>query len=163
MKKVAICGVGNSIKNFDWDSDYEVWGLNHHKDKFKRYDLWFDLHKKEAVQGVITQANFPFEEVYKLRKIPIVNRNTRWKYFASSMSYMTAYAILNGYDEILFCGCDFKTKDESRTKQKECLEQWIAFAQGRGISIKVIADSPLCDETGLYIYGINSEKEKICG
>ena len=150
MKKVAICGVGNSLKNFDWDSDYEVWGLNHHKDKFKRYDLWFDLHKKEAVQGVITQVNFPFDEVYQLRKIPIVDRITRWKYFASSMSYMTAYAILKGYDEILYAGCDFKTKDESRTKQKECLEQWIAFAQGRGINIKVIADSPLCEETGLY-------------
>ena len=53
------------------------------------------------------------------------------------------------------------TKDESRTRQKECLENWIAFAQGRGINIKVIADSPLCSETGLYIYGINTEKEEI--
>ena len=162
MKKVAICGVGNSIKNFDWDSDYEVWGLNHHKDKFKRYDLWFDLHKKEAVQGVITQVNFPFEEVYKLRQISIKGRsNIRWRYFQSSMSYMTAYAILKGYDEILYCGCDFQTKDEIRTQQKECLEKWIAFAQGRGIKVKVIADSPLCKETGLYIYGINTEKEEI--
>ena len=152
FKKVAICGVGNSLKNFNWDSDYEVWGLNHHKNKFKRYDLWFDLHKKEAIEGVITQANFPFEEVYKLRRIPVEGRNNiRWRYFQSSMSYMTAYAILKGYDEILYCGCDFATKDESRTKQKECLEQWIAFAQGRGINIKVIADSPLCSETGLYV------------
>lgn len=35
--------------------------------------------------------------------------------------------------------------------KKECLEQWIAFAQGRGIKVKVIADSPLCSETGLYV------------
>lgn len=152
MYKVAICGVGNSLKNFDYSSDYEVWGLNH-KQAYKRLDLFFNLHIKEEIKGVITQANFPFDEVYQLRKIPIAGRNTRWKYFASSMSYMTAYAILKGYDEILYAGCDFKTKDESRTKQKECLEQWIAFAQGRGINIKVIADSPLCEETGLYIYG----------
>lgn len=150
MYKVAICGVGNSLKNFDYSSDYEVWGLNH-KHAYKRLDLFFNLHIIEKVEGVITQVNFPFDEVYQLRKIPIVDRNTRWKYFASSMSYMTAYAILKGYDEILYCGCDFKTKDESRTKQKECLEQWIAFAQGRGINIKVIADSPLCEETGLYV------------
>lgn len=156
FKKVAICGVGNSLKNFNWDSDYEVWGLNHHKNKFKRYDLWFDLHKKEAIEGIITQANFPFEDIYKLRQIPIEGRgNIRWRYFQSSISYMTAYAILKGYNEILYCGCDFQTKEEVRMKQKECLENWIAFAQGRGISIKVIADSPLCSETGLYV-----EKEK---
>ena len=160
MKKVAICGIGDSLKNFDYSSDYEVWGLNH-KHAYKKLDLFFNLHIKEPIEGVITQANFPFDDVYQLRKIPIAGRNTRWKYFASSMSYMTAYAILKGYNEILYAGCDFKTKDESRTKQKECLEQWIAFAQGRGINIKVIADSPLCEETGLYIYGINTEKEEI--
>ena len=164
MKKVAICGVGSSLRNFDWGSDYEVWGLNHHKNKFKRWNLWWNLHTNEFIENTITQINYPYEQAYKLRNIPVEGRsNIRYKYFASSMSYMTAYAILKGYDEILYCGCDFATKDEIRTKQKECLEQWIAFAQGRGISIKVIADSPLCSETGLYIYGINSEKEKICG
>ena len=153
MYKVAICGVGNSLKNFDYSSDYEIWGLNH-KHAYKRLDLFFNLHIKEEIKGVITQANFPFDEVYKLRQISVEGRsNIRWRYFQSSMSYMTAYAILKGYNEILYAGCDFKTKDESRTKQKECLEQWIAFAQGRGINIKVIADSPLCEETGLYIYG----------
>ena len=157
MPKVAICGIGNSLKNFDYSSDYEVWGLNH-KHAYKSLDLFFNPHIKEEIKGVITQANFPFDEVYQLRKIPIVNRNTRYRYFASSMSYMTAYAILKGYDVILFCGCDFNTKDVKRTKQKECLEQWIAFAQGRGINIKVIADSPLFDETGLYIYGRKTDK-----
>lgn len=152
MGKLAILGVGESLKNFDWDSDYEVWGLNHHQDKFKRYDLWFDLHKQEKIEGIITQANFPFEEVYKLRRIPVEGRTIeKHRYFASSMSYMTAYAILKGYDEILFAGCDFDCADEKRTKQRECLEQWIAFAQGRGIKIKVIAGSPLCSETGQYI------------
>lgn len=102
MEKLAILGVGKSLKNFDWDSDYEVWGLNHHQDKFKRYDLWFDLHKKEKIEGIITQANFPFEEVYKLRRIPVEGRTIeKHRYFASSMSYMLAYAILKGYEEIL--------------------------------------------------------------
>lgn len=152
MEKLAILGVGKSLKNFDWDSDYEVWGLNHHQDKFKRYDLWFDLHKQEKIEGIITQANFPFEEVYKLRRVTVEGRTiVNHRYFASSMSYMLAYAILKGYEEILFAGCDFDCAEEKRTKQRDCLEQWIAFAQGRGIKIKVIAGSPLCSETGQYI------------
>ena len=65
MGKLAILGVGESLKNFDWDSDYEVWGLNHHQDKFKRYDLWFDLHKQEKIEGLrkcISFAGFRLKE-----------------------------------------------------------------------------------------------------
>ena len=66
MKKLAICGVGNSLKNFDWNSDYEVWGLNHHKDKFKRWDLWWDLHTNAFIENTITQINYPYEQAYRL-------------------------------------------------------------------------------------------------
>ena len=77
MNKVAICGVGNSLKNFDYSSDYEIWGLNHIH-AYKRLDLFFNLHIKEKIEGVITQANFPMDEDYQLRKIPIAGRNKRW-------------------------------------------------------------------------------------
>ena len=155
-KKVAIVGVGISMKNMPWDSGYEVWGLNHHKAKYKRYDLWWDLHTNEFRENTITKINYPYEKAYKLRNIPVYDsQEIKYKYFASSMSYMVAYAILQGYEEILFAGCDFETEDESRTKQRECLEQWIAFAQGRGIKITIVKDSLLCQETGLYVKGIS--------
>ena len=154
VKKVAIVGVGISFKNTPWNADYEVWGLNHHKNKFKRWDLWWNLHTNEFIENTITQINYPYEQAYKLRNITTYDtEEIKYKYFASSMSYMVAYAILQGYEEILFAGCDFETEDESRTKQRECLEQWIAFAQGRGIKITIVKDSLLCQETGLYVKG----------
>lgn len=152
--KVAIVGVGRSMMEAPFfDKSWEIWGLNHHYNKYPRWDLWFNLHKKEYIDYKhITQANYPYSDVLKMRNIEIFNYKhiIKYKYFASTMSYMTAYAILKGYKHILYAGCDFVSENEKRTYQRECLEQWIAFAQGKGIKISVVSSTPLCKETGLY-------------
>ncbi len=150
MKKVAIVGVGGSFKEAPFDDlSYEIWGLNHYYNRYSRWDLWFNLHYDYEKEKHITRLNYPYSQVLKLRTLQKGNE-LKNKYFASTVSYMTAYAIIKGYDEIFYAGCDFETEDESRTKQRECLEQWISFAQGRGLKIRIAQNSPLCRETGLY-------------
>lgn len=160
MKKVAIVGVGGSFKEAPFDDlSYEIWGLNHYYDRYPRWDLWFNMHYDYEKKGHITQANYPYSRVLKLRTLQKGDEYQN-KYFASTVSYMSAYAIIGGYDEIFYVGCDFESDDELRSRQKECLEQWIAFAQGRGIKIRIAKSSPLCLETGFYGRGKKDVLEK---
>jgi len=139
MKKVAICGIGSSLVDLDFDDDIEIWGLNQYYASFKRWDLWFDVHRDDIQEKHITRVNYPYEEAFLLKG----------KQFNSSISYMIAYAILKGYEQIELYGVDFNDS-EKRLNQKECCLRWIDFAKGRGIKILVASSSKLNREEFLY-------------
>lgn len=140
--RVAICGVGLSLSEAPFDSDIEIWGLNHHYKSFPRWDLWFDVHHAREMDKHITQANYPLEEALKLRG----------RTFRSSISYMIAYAILAGYTRIELYGVDFNSQAELRTGQKQCCLEWIAYAKGRGIDVYIADSSSLNQNHKLYGY-----------
>lgn len=141
MKQVALLGVGPSVNKFDWSRDIEVWGLNYHYARYKRWDLWFDIHRNDAQDKHITQANYPLDSALALR-----GRN-----FKCSMAYMIAYAILEGYTRIEIWGADYKQERERRQGELACVREWVAYARGLGIEVYIPKESPL--DIGDRLYG----------
>lgn len=68
-------------------------------------------------------------------------------YFTSSMDYMVAMALHEGFEQIEFYGIELKEKTEW-AMQKPSMEYWVGMAKGRGVrmlipEISLLVNSPL--------------------
>lgn len=148
-KKVAILGkLETKFKAPFDDLSYDIWAFNVHVDeaKLKRVTVWFDIHNKSNAytpnpNATITRKNFPFKECEEL---------VGGQYFNNSASYLIAYAILQGYEEIELYGMRFYTDFEQRKMERQNVREICMFARGRGIKISAPYDSCLLDEYPLY-------------
>lgn len=142
MKRVAILGKLSSkfqapFNNPEWD----IWTLNWHKEELPRTTLWFDLHARGAnPKAKITRSNFPFKECEEL---------VGGQYFNNSISYIIAFAILNGYKEIALYGMMFNNDKESRRGEYHNVRELIFFAKGKGIKVTAF-DKSMLKEYPLY-------------
>jgi hypothetical protein len=141
--KVAILGkLDTKFKAPFDDTSWEIWSMNIHKQPLPRVDLWFDIHaKKPNPNADIRRENYPFAEVEAM-----VGGN----YFNNSVSYMIAYAVLKGYDEIALYGMRFEDDHEKRTGQYKNVREMIFFAKGRGIKVTAPADPVMLKEYPKY-------------
>ena len=142
-KKVAILGKLVSKFNAPFeDMSYDIWTLNYHTEDLPRVTLWFDLHTKNPnPRANITRANYPFTAAEAL-----IGGN----YYNNSFSYMIAYAIIKGYEEIELYGCRFLHDQEVREQQRQSVRELVMFARGRGIKVTAPADECLLDEYEYY-------------
>lgn len=144
-KKVAILGkVKTKFKAPFSDKSWDIWSMNIHSDaaKLPRVDLWFDIHSvKPNPDADIKRKDFPIEEAEDL---------VRGKYFNNSVSYMIAYAILKGYEEIALYGMRFKDDKASRRSEYQNVRELIFFAKGRGIKVTAPADKIMLKEYERY-------------
>ena len=142
MRKVAILGkLQTKLYAPFWDKEWDIWTIN--KDEWlPRVTLWFDLHyepfKKDAD---ITRANFPFKQIDLM---------LGGHYFNNTISYLIAYAILQGYSEIALFGMEFSTKAEIKAKQYENVRELIFYAKGKGIKITAPYDKIMLQEYPQY-------------
>lgn len=145
--KVAIIGKLPSKYQAPFaDTTYQIWGCNvHDMSKIPRFDLWFDIHSNPSVYNIprhklILQKDYPLTEAINL---------VGGHYFNNSISYMIAYAILQGATHISLYGVRLSNSEEIRTKQRECVDRLLFFAKGRGIEVYSIEDTIL-QEYELY-------------
>ena len=132
--KVAIIGKLPSKYQAPFaDTTFQIWGCNVHHDmaNIPRFDLWFDLHSNPSVYNIpnnklILHKNYPLNEVIDL---------VGGSYFNNSISYMIAYAILKGAEEISLYGVRLDNGEEIRTKQLQNVRELLFFAKGRGIKV----------------------------
>ena len=77
-------------------------------------------------------------------------------YFTSTISYMVAHAIYEGFDDITLHRILALPPSIEYAQQKPCLDYWIGRAAGAGIRVRISADSniarPMPWESGLYGY-----------
>ena len=159
MKTVAICGIGDSLESLNFfRKDIEIWGLNHHYHYFRRWDLWFDVHRRELIPRHVTQSNYPLESAIQLRGHD----------FYCTAAYMLAYAILQKYERIEIYGVDLVDPEEMRFGQRDCTIRWINFAKESGIDVFVTPSSPLLRTTSpvssmqeSFLYGYNGIRPKV--
>lgn len=143
-KKVAILGkLQTKLYAPYWDKDWDIWTLNYNYDTvLPRVTLWFDIHTNNPnPQADITRVNYPFEEVEKL---------IGGQYFNNTISYMIAYAILKGYEEIALYGMRFVTDNQPRIEQYANVRELIFFAKGKGIKVTAPYDVVMLKEYNLY-------------
>ena len=143
MLKVAILGKLPSKYQAPFaDTTFQIWGCNvHDMSKIPRFDLWFDLHSNPSVYNIpnnklILHKDYPLDEAISL---------VGGSYFNNSISYMIAYAILKGAEEIRLYGVRLDNGEEIRTKQLQNVRELLFFAKGRGIKVYSYEDNVLAN------------------
>jgi hypothetical protein len=164
-KKVAIVGSASSTRDkapFD-DEEFEIWGLAWRD--YKRCTRFFDIHGvgphrkrvqpeyekrlaalgapvylRESVPGVPNGVTYPIDSIISF--LNSFDKHADGDYFASSVAYMIALAMYEGFEEIQIYGIDLLTDDEY-SHQRPNAEYFIGLARGKGISVYVPPESAL--------------------
>lgn len=114
------------------DKNFQIWTMNYHAETLPRVDVWFDIHSKNPnPKADITRKNYPFDEAEKL---------LGGNYFNNTVSYMIAYAILNGFKTIYLYGMTFQDDSKNRFCEFQNVRELIFFAKGKGINIVAPVD-----------------------
>ena len=176
--KVCILAKGPTLSRYPGRDGYkEVWGLNqlglaHDLDRLfvmddlkMRMPAW-DPDLPEALmdykQPIVTSkvyeewpasVRFPIEDVSKFFGLPLGIS------FYSTVDYMIALAVFEGYDVIELFGVDCANPKREETTRCS-IARWIAVAQDRGVRVKTLPGSffqwytqtGVCYEQGLYGY-----------
>ncbi len=177
QKKVALVGFADSWKlaPFD-DPSVEIWGLNELHKYVPRWDRWFELHDEQTLgvtvrdlsegeqkrhldwlagqaigkpiymQPQFCDGRFPAAVPYPLDEM--IAKFGR--YFTSTIGYMLALAINDGYDWIGLYGIDLAS-DIEYPGQRPNTEYLVGLAKGMGRTV-VIADGSALLQSG-HLYG----------
>jgi hypothetical protein len=167
-KKVAIVGFASSSTMdapFD-DPEYEIWIMNQLNRFVPREDRHFEMHEKYweyVVEGTdyigfLKSCPVPiymtrhYDEYPNSVRYPIERMTERFSsYFTSTIAFMLALAIDEGFERIDLFGIDLSVGDEY-VHQRPCAERLIGFAEGLGITVGVPIASALCKSTHIYGY-----------
>jgi hypothetical protein len=173
--KVAIVGFAQSsmaMAPFN-DPTWSIWAMNQLYRRIPRADRWFEIHKnwdEHVVEGTdhfgwLSKAPIP---VYMVDRIPGITNSVKFPlervmqghidYFTSSVAFMLALAIQEGFKEIGLWGIDLIVGDEY-FYQKACCEFWIGTAHGKGITVTLPPTTALCRQS--HRYGYQSEPESL--
>ncbi len=175
-KKVAIVGYAETsrmLAPFD-DPEWSIWIMNQLYRHVPRADRHFDIHHnwdEHVVEGTdhvgwLTAAQIP---IYMVNRLPQFSNSVTLPidrlialngkdYFSSSIAYMIALAIADGFTHIHIYGVDLIVGDEW-DYQKPNAEFWIGVASGRGIFVGIPPQSALTKQT--WRYGYQSQPESL--
>ena len=169
-KKLAIVGGSPSsemLAPFN-DPGYEVWVLGNRSQNYTRFDKIFEIHDDLSEHDpryaqylvdknipMVVGSNFPIKADH-VETFPFDESIKLFGslYLTSSPAYMLCYAILHGYTHIELYGVDMHIDDHEYFWQLRCVEAWVGFARGRGITVIPHKTSPVCRST--YSEGIES-------
>ena len=166
--RVAIVGYANTSRHlapFD-DPRYEIWGLNQLYRFIPRADRWFEIHteyNEAVVEGTDYEAwvrtcpvplymTHGFEHIPNAVRFPIEEAMARFgDYFTSTIAYMFALAIMEGFEEIAVYGIDLVVHGEYLF-EKPCAEYYLGYAMARGVTVRIPEASALLKQTHRYGY-----------
>lgn len=161
MKKLAIvCGSPSSEMAAPFaDEAYEVWVLGNRLNRYPRADVVFEIHDDLSEHGdveryvryllesgkhLVVGEAFPAEgsqvEVFPFDAAKELFGST---YLTSSSAYMLALALLRGFQHIEVYGVDMAVDDHEYFRQRPCMEAWLGFARGRGVTVVLPPQSPV--------------------
>ena len=169
--KVALLGTLGGFKRAPFhDSSWDKWALNTMYEVLTVAELesvsrWFELHPHTALTQsrrpdshwlTLDALNIPIYSFYELPNIrnqclfPLEDIERTFSpfgasYFACTFSYQIALAIMEGYTTIGIYGAPLTYAREGLV-ERPCVERWLGFAEGRGLSVVVEHDEP----EGLY-------------
>ena len=175
MKKVAIVGFGQTGQFAPWgDESVEIWGMNDLYDSIPRWNRWFDIHDWKTISDVrqnrsksIRTEKYKtmdcpvycmeaWEEIPNAVKYPLEEIQNKFcggqkGYFTNQVSYMIAFALYEGFDEIGLYGIDMLI-DTEYSIQRPSVEYWLGIAAGMGKRIIIPDGSTLLKTRFIYAY-----------
>lgn len=161
------------------DPTIEVWGLNELHKYLPRWDRWFEVHddqtlgvsKRDLSEGEmkrhldwLSRDHGPNKPIYMLPQfcgsgrfpnaVPLPLEDLlacfkRGRYYTSTIAYMIAMAIMDGYSWIGMFGIDLAS-DTEYGNQRPCAEYYTGLAEGLGIEVVIAPDSAMCKAGHLY-------------
>jgi hypothetical protein len=169
--KVAIVGFASS-STMDapfHDPEYEIWIMNQLYRFVPRADRQFEMHEryweyvvegtdyigylKECPIPIYMTQNYP--EYPNSVKFPLDRLSERFgRYWTSTIAFMLALAIDEGFERIDLFGIDLSVGTEY-TEQRPCAERLIGYADALGITVGIPVASSLCK--GSHIYGYEKD------
>lgn len=173
--KVAIVGFAESSRSLAPFNDpaWSIWAMNQLYRRIPRADRWFEIHANfldHVVEGTdhqkwLSESPIP---IYMVDRIPGIPNSVRFPvervmkghldYFTSSVAFMIALAIEEGFKEIGLWGIDLIVGDEY-FYQKACAEFWLGVAHGKGITVTLPHTTALCKQS--HRYGYQQEPESL--
>jgi len=178
-KKVCLLGTSNTLKEAPiHDKSFEFWALN---DMFAVIPegiatRWFEIHTRNNIEichtrnaaidylGWFQKSTIPvymqekFDDIPASIKYPLeeITKYFGRQYFKSSLDYMMALALYEGFEEIHVYGVNMAVGDEY-AYQKPSMEYWIGRAEGMGVKVVLPAGCDLMK--GYFRYGYDEQKE----
>lgn len=168
-KKLAIVGFSESSRHLApyTNDEYEVWAMNQLYRHIPRATRWWEMHTRpdflsDQVPGTdyldwLKDCPIPIYMIEKFADIPNAVRypieemvKSFGDYFYSTISYMIALGIYEGFEEIGIWGVDL-AHDSEYEYQKPSAEYFLGLAIGYGIKVHLPAQTALLK--GLYRYG----------
>ena len=174
-KKVALVGfaMSSTLEAPFEDPEFEIFAMNQLYRHIPRADRWFDIHENwnEHVVAGTDHAKWLQEfpgPIYMAARVPGIPTSVPVPideliaigadYFTSSIAYMIAIALRDGFTTIHLYGIDLVVNEEWGY-QKPCAEYWLGLAQGKGVDIGVHRNSALLK--GAYRYGLEREPKSL--
>ena len=175
MKRVCICGTSKTLKKTPRDiTGLEYWILNDMYLITNKYDRLFQIHAREFLEKSADSTGTPSITALSNITVPIymqdshddISNSVKYpkdeviKYFGrelfqSSVDYMVALAIYEGYEEIYLYGVDMQVNEEYSYQKPSC-SYWLGVAEGKGIKVYM---PPECDLLkSYYSYGYDDIK-----
>lgn len=177
MNRVALVGFAPSRSQAPFlDAAVEIWTLNQNYRFVPRFDRLFELHDNVLLDQEIriekrgdpdylewlrtcpvpvymlqVDPAIPMSRPYPLARVQAGLPSTRRRYFTSTVAYMFALAVSEGFDEIGLYGIDMAI-DEEYADQRPNLEYFIGRAEERGIRVIIPESSALLKSDHLYGY-----------
>ena len=170
--KVCIVGYAENSRHLAWydDPDCEVWGVNQLYRFIPRADRWFQLHQnwnnpEYWAQGTdqaawLQQAQCP---IYMVEADPTIPMSLPYpkdwvkselkchEYFTSTIAFMLALAIAEGFQSIGMYGIDLIIGREYQF-EKACVEFYFGIAHARVIEYHLPPNSALLWQSHTYGY-----------
>lgn len=176
-KKVALVGFAGSYKQAPFkDETVEIWGLNELWRYLPRWTRWFEMHPRavfasegdrgQAAHVAWMQQQDATQPIYMIqahddipgsRAYPLAEMSALFfpgqdvPYFTSTISYMLALAIAEGFTEIGLYGIDLAA-DKEYAVERPAAEYLIGVARGRGITVTIAEGSALLKTDRRYGY-----------
>lgn len=163
---VVIIGKASGEMVTPWMTEgWEFWGLNEQTTRYTgspplpNYDRWFQLHPprylkrhyppglddlndcwtcKQDVPVYMDRHYEEYPDSVAFPKAEVEALTSRGRYHASSIDWMLALAILEGFKRILVVGATMTTypvMNGEPISARSCMEYWTGVAEGRGIEV----------------------------
>jgi hypothetical protein len=181
--KVALVGFASSTRDqvpFG-NPEWAVWGLNQLYRHIPYATRWFDIHENyddHVVEGTdhvgwLKTCKIPVYMMQRKEEYPMsitypievsmkyfggFRHDGQFDYYTSSIAYMLALAIREGFKEIGLFGIDLVVGGEY-FYQKPCVEFYLGWAAAAGIKLHIPEQSALLSQE--HRYGLVSTKRDL--
>lgn len=147
-KRIIILGSGPTLRSYKYENGDTVWCPYSLYNSYivDKISMFFGMHDYERglIDNIIDLDSYPLED--------IVNKFDS-TYFTNTISYMIAYALFIGVDDIEIYGVDMNGEQEYIAERGSVM-YWIGYARALGVKVHMASEI----DKPAFLYGYEPSK-----